>query len=102
MSSRILLVIRQPNPRLPDSEEEFMDLVLTTKAKKLLTLCQAEGFETLEDLCAASSGDDGCPAICMTEGCDHVARMEGDQREGYCEACGGQTVVSGLVLAELI
>jgi len=28
--------------------------------------------------------------------------MEPDQEEGYCEACGGNTMVSALVLAELV
>ncbi|MCP1747530.1 rRNA maturation endonuclease Nob1 [Bradyrhizobium japonicum] len=38
----------------------------------------------------------------MTEGCDHTAEMEPDQDQGFCEACGGNTVVSVLVLAGLI
>jgi hypothetical protein len=43
--------------------------------------------------------DSVCPAICMTEGCDCTTEMEPDQTEGYCEACGGNTVVSAFVLA---
>jgi hypothetical protein len=42
------------------------------------------------------------PSICMTEGCDYTTEMEPDQAEGYCEACGGNTVTSALVLANLI
>jgi rRNA maturation endonuclease Nob1 len=38
----------------------------------------------------------------MTEGCDHIAPMESDQEEGYCEKCGGNTKVSVLVLADLM
>jgi hypothetical protein len=38
----------------------------------------------------------------MTEGCNYTAKMEPDQTEGYCEACGGNTVVSALVLAGFI
>jgi hypothetical protein len=38
----------------------------------------------------------------MTEGCDYTTKMELDQAAGYCEACGGNTVVSALVLADLI
>ena len=38
----------------------------------------------------------------MTEGCDYTTEMEPDQEKGYCEACGGNTVVSVLVLAGLI
>lgn len=36
------------------------------------------------------------PALCTT--CGHIDDMEPDQAAGYCEACGGQTVVSALVL----
>ena len=77
-------------------------IVLSNKAAKLMKLCDAEGFESLDDLLALSVTDSVCPAICMMEGCDHVTEMESDQDEGYCEACGGNTMVSALVLAGLI
>ena len=78
------------------------DIVLSNKATKLMKLCEAEGFENLDDLLAVAATDSICPAICMTEGCDHTAEMEPDQTEGYCEACGGNTVVSALIPADLI
>jgi len=77
-------------------------IVLSTKATKLVTLCEAEGLAGLDDLSALMAADNICPAICMTEGCDHVAPMESDQEEGYCEKCGGNTMVSALILAGLI
>ena len=79
-----------------------MQLVLTEKARKLLRLCEIEGYDNVHDLVAAVAADAVCPAICMTEVCDYTAEMEPDQSEGYCEACGGNTVVSALVLAGLI
>jgi hypothetical protein len=78
------------------------DIVLSNRAAKLMKLCEAEGFASLDDLLAIAVIDSVCPAICMTEGCDHTTEMEPDQEEGYCEACGGNTVVSVLVLAGLI
>ena len=78
------------------------DIVLSNKAQKLMTLCKAEGFDSLGDLLEVAATDSVCPAICMTEGCDHTTEMEPDQTEGYCEACGGNTVVSVLVLAGFI
>jgi hypothetical protein len=39
------------------------------------------------DLLKACTADSVCPAICMTEGCDHTSEMEPDQDAGYCEAC---------------
>ncbi len=77
-------------------------IVLSNKAQKLMKLCEAEGFASLDDLLAVAAVDSVCPAICMTEGCDHTAEMEPDQAEGYCEACGGNTVASVLILADLI
>jgi hypothetical protein len=75
---------------------------LTTKAAKLMKLCEVEGFETLDELLQAAAIDSVCPAICMTEGCDYTAEMEPDQDRGFCEGCGGNTVTSALVLAGFI
>ena len=77
-------------------------IVLSMKASKLMRVCEAEGFATIDDLIALSVADSVCPAICMTERCDHIVPMESDQEEGYCEKCGGNTMVSVLILAELI
>jgi hypothetical protein len=77
-------------------------IVLSNKAEKLMKLCEAEGFDNIDDLLALAVADSVCPAICMTEGCDYTTEMEPDQSEGYCEACGGNTVVSALILAGLI
>ena len=78
------------------------DIVLSIRGSKLVKVCEAEGFATVDDLIALSVADSVCPAICMTERCDHIVLMESDQEEGYCEKCGGNTMVSVLVLAELI
>ena len=75
-------------------------IALTKKAIRLFELCEAAGFKTVEDLVRASMLDSGCPAICM--GCGATTEMEGDQRRGYCESCGKNRVVSGLVLADVI
>ena len=77
-------------------------IALSNKAQKLMTLCHASGYRKLEDLLVVCMSDSVCPAICMTEGCDYTAEMELDQQEGYCEACGGNTLTSALILAGLI
>ena len=77
-------------------------IALSHKAVKLMTLCDLEGFNSLEDLLQTAATDSVCPAICMTEGCDYTTETESDQDEGYCEACGGNTVVSVLVIVGLI
>ena len=79
-----------------------MSLVLTEKSKKLMRLCEVWGFKDPYDLLRAVAGNSVCPAICMTEGCDQTAEMEPDQTEGYCEACGGNTIVSALVIGGFI
>jgi hypothetical protein len=75
-------------------------IALTKKAVRLLELCEAEGFKTPEELLQASMMDSVCAAICME--CGATAKMEKDQREGCCEVCGKNKVVSGLILAGLI
>jgi hypothetical protein len=75
-------------------------IALTKKAVRLLELCEVAGFKTPLDLLQSSMADSVCPAICME--CGHTTAMEKDQREGYCESCGKNKVVSGLVLADLI
>ena len=77
-------------------------IVLTTKAQKLMRLCESEGYQTVYDLLEAAAGDSVCPAICMTEGCEYTAEMEPDQDQGYCESCGGNTMMSALRLAGFI
>jgi hypothetical protein len=80
----------------------LVTLYLSKKAAKLMLLCELEGYEKIEDVLFASFNRGSCPGICMTEGCDHTTKVELDQTEGYCEACGGRTVTSALVLAGLI
>ncbi|UPT96581.1 hypothetical protein J4G48_0047720 [Bradyrhizobium barranii subsp. apii] len=77
-------------------------IALSRKAVKLMKLCDLEGFQSLDDLLQAAAADSVCPAICMTEGCDYTAAMEPDQDQGFCEACGGNTIASVLVLVGLI
>ena len=77
-------------------------IALSKNAAKLMTLCDLEGFDSFDDLLQAAATDSVCPAICMTEGCDYTAEMEPDQDQGFCEACGGNTITSALVLAGLI
>jgi hypothetical protein len=77
-------------------------IALSYRALKLMKLCDLQGFDSLDDLLLIAITDVGCPAICMTEGCNHTAETEPDQDHGVCEACGGNTVVSVFVLAGLI
>jgi hypothetical protein len=77
-------------------------IALSHKAQKLMKLCDVEGFKNVDDVLFSSITDSVCPAICMTEGCDHTAELEPDSREGYCDACGGNTMTSALVLAGII
>jgi hypothetical protein len=96
-------VIEHRNGSGARSEEEIMStIVLSNKAAKLMKLCEVEGFASLDDLLQAADTDSVCPAICMTEGCDYTTEMEPDQHRGFCEACGGNTVTSALVLAGFI
>lgn len=79
-------------------------MVLSRKArlKKLRTLAEIEGYESVEDMLEATALDAVSPAICVADGCDYTAEMEPDQREGWCEMCDTNTVQAALVLAGLI
>ena len=74
-------------------------IVISNKGAKLMKLCEMEGFKTLNQMLRRAAADSVCPAICMTEGCNHTTEMEPDQDHGYCEECGSNTVTSALVLA---
>jgi hypothetical protein len=77
-------------------------IVLSNRGAKLMKLCEMEGFKTFDQLLRqAAATDSPCPAICMTEGCDHTTETEPHQDHGYCEVCGGNCVTSALVLAGL-
>ena len=65
-------------------------------------LVESEGFDSLDDLLAATITDSVSPAICLNDGCDYTAEMEPDQDRGWCEVCERGTLVSGLVLGGII
>ncbi len=74
------------------------------KAKRA-KLVELEGFADETDLFAAAVADSVCPAICCNPhnpDCDYTAEMEPDQDRGWCEECERGTLVSGLVLGEII
>ena len=77
-------------------------IVLSNRGAKLMKLCEVAGLRTFDQLLRQPAVPDSpCPAICMTEGCDHTTETEPHQDHGYCEVCGGNSVTSALVLAGL-
>ena len=79
-----------------------MKLSRDERKAKLAALMAAYGFASFEDLYLVAFHDTVGPAICIVPHCDYTADMELDQREGFCEACGRNTVQSALILAEVI
>lgn len=69
---------------------------------KLSKLAELEGFADPFDMLEAYSIETAVPGICSNLRCDYTAFFEPDSREGYCEKCGTQSVVSCLVLAGVI
>jgi hypothetical protein len=49
--------------------------VLSLEQQKLATLCNIEGFESLDRPLEATALDSVSPAICMTEGCSYTCEM---------------------------
>ena len=79
-----------------------MSLTSLEKTAKLQKLVESEGYPDLEALLVAAIADSVSPGICTKPDCDYTTEIEPDQRRGHCEACGGQTVQSALVLAGII
>ena len=65
-------------------------------------LARDGGHAFVVEMFKACVTDSVSPAICTARDCSYTTEMEPDQDRGYCEACGGNTVVSALVLAGLI
>ncbi len=79
-----------------------MFLTSDERFKKLQKLVEIGGYPDLEALLIACIADSVSAGICTKPGCNYATDIEPDQRRGYCEACGGQTVQSALVLAGII
>jgi hypothetical protein len=75
---------------------------MATQEAKLAKLLEIEGYATSHDFAEAFVTDSVCPAICMSDDCDHTSDLEGDQTKGWCEECDAGTMTSGLVLMGLI
>jgi hypothetical protein len=78
-----------------------MKLSQERRDRLLHKLIDAKGFASVDEFLTSSGFLDAVsPAICTD--CELVCEMEPDQARGYCEACGGNTVVAALILAEII
>ena len=73
-----------------------------SRQAKLHALAREFGHPSVEKLLEVAVTDSVAPAICVQDGCNFTTVMEPDQRDGYCELCGGRTVQSALVLAGVI
>lgn len=71
------------------------------KRDLLAELARSEGLTSVDALIELAATDSISPAIC-TRCRATTGEMEPDQDRGYCENCGQNTVVSALVLADLI
>jgi hypothetical protein len=71
------------------------------EASKLDQLASTWGMSVAE-LIETYALETQAPGICMNPDCEYTAEYEPDQRHGYCEDCGRQSVCSGLVLAGII
>jgi hypothetical protein len=78
-----------------------MKLSKKNRASMLNTLAQ-DWDNDIQWMCEVALMDGVSPGICSDAECRYTCETEPDQQEGYCEECGKQTIVSALVLAELI
>jgi hypothetical protein len=81
-----------------------MHLTPQVRQQKLAKLLVIEGLSDVEQLFHAGlfSNRPGAPSICMNEDCNYTCDMEPDQERGWCDECRTNSMMSGLILAELI
>lgn len=57
---------------------------------------------TIDEMLHMFGTDSVMPAICTMPGCSYTDELEPDCREGECQNCGKNSVVSFLVLLDMI
>jgi len=62
--------------------------------EKLQTLAENEGYDESMQLVEENVVSSAPAGICVVDGCEYSTNVEPDQRQGYCESCGTNTVVS--------
>ena len=77
---------------------------MTESQKEMLMeeLMEAYGCENIEEFLAEYGYDACVPGICTNPGCGYTTEYEPDQDAGWCDNCGENSVVSGLVLLGVI
>ena len=78
-----------------------MDIDERERGAKLEQLAASEVRDII-DILEEATLDSVALSICTDPDCDATSYKEPDCEDGYCEECGGSTVVSCLVLAGLI
>lgn len=71
-----------------------------THSELLTELAEQYGFNDTQDFLEEYVIGSVCPGICPK--CLYTVEVEPDCEYGYCEGCNDQTVISGLILAEII
>ena len=74
---------------------------MTERERKLADLADDWGM-TVDELLEYYFLKSLVPGICMNSYCCYTTAYEPDQREGWCDECQQQTVVSAMVLGNLI
>jgi len=75
---------------------------VATDSNREIRLAKDWGFEDPGSMLEAYGFEPTVPAICSRPECDYSTLMEPDQRNGWCEDCGDNTVRSFLVLMGVI
>ena len=65
---------------------------------KIQQLAGIAGYSDVNTLIAASAAHGAVLGICMNRRCSFVKEVEKDQKHGYCETCGSETVKSAIML----
>lgn len=74
--------------------------MITDKYRLLELLSESYGFETVEEMLEEYILDSVVPGICPE--CRYTTDVEPDCENGWCEECNVDTVVSAMVLADIL
>lgn len=69
---------------------------------KLTELLEAEGYTSLDEFILVNDTDERVPGICGNFACSFTKDVHRDERHGWCDRCGTESVTSGLVIAQML
>lgn len=75
---------------------------MSNYTEKLAQLTDHFGYIDEMAMLEYAAIDSVVPGICLNDGCDYSTDVDPNQERGWCETCETNTVMSCLILADII